>query len=125
MPANLMNLMLVLTLSFFILIFSIDKAQPFLGRAEFLNICDTYNHLAIRQGYLSQSDLNNMIAELGQKGITVTNISVPQSKLEWGSTFEFKVDAIYSQKELQTDYNKETRSYALSYDKHPTTLCEE
>lgn len=124
-PSNLITLLIVLTLSFFLFVFAIDKSMPYQKRAEFISICDNYNQIAIKQGYLKATDIDEMTAVLAAKGISISVLTVPQSKLEWGTRFTFKVDAIFSQSELQVDYNKNLKAYNFSYKKTSATLCEE
>lgn len=99
--------------------------MPFQKRVDFISTCDKYNQIAIRQGYLKSSDIDELMAALETKGIKVTVISVPKTKLEWGTSFVFKVEAIYSQSELQVDYNNHQREYTFLYSKKSGSLCEE
>lgn len=124
-PSNILTWLIVLTMSFFIVVLSINKSIPFQKRVDFMSVCDQYNQIAIKQGYLKSGEIDEMTATLTAKGIQVSNLNVPQSKVEWGTTFIFKVEAIYSQSELKVDYNKEQKSYSLSYKKKSASLCEE
>ena len=124
-PSNVLTWLIVLTMSFFIVVLSINKSIPFQKRVDFMSVCDQYNQIAIKQGYLKTSEVDEMRAALTAKGIQVSNLNVPQSKVEWGTTFVFKVEAIYSQSELKVDYNKEQKNYSLSYEKKSASLCEE
>lgn len=125
MPSNFITWLIVLTVSFFLIIFSVNKTLPFQKRAEFLNLCDQYNQIAIKQGYLKGTDITELTAALSAKGISVSVLTVPQVKLEWGTTFNLKVEGVYNQGELQVNYSKSPRSYSFSYEKKSTTLCEE
>ncbi len=124
-PSNLLTWLIVLTVSFFLIVFGIDKSMPFQKRVNFLSVCDNYNQIAIKQGYLKSTDIDDMTEDLAEKGITISVLTVPQSKLEWGTSFVFKVEAIYSQNELKMDYNKEIKPYTFNYFKKSTALCEE
>ena len=124
-PSNVFTWLIVLTMSFFIVVLSINKSIPFQKRVDFMSVCDQYNQIAIKQGYLKSGEIDEMTATLTAKGIQVSNLNVPQSKVEWGTTFIFKVGAIYSQSELKVDYNKEQKNYSLSYEKKSASLCEE
>ena len=124
-PSNVFTWLIVLTMSFFIVVLSINKSIPFQKRVDFMSVCDQYNQIAIKQGYLKSGEIDEMRAALTAKGIQVSNLNVPQSKVEWGTTFIFKVEAIYSQSELKVDYNKEQKNYSLSYEKKSASLCEE
>lgn len=124
-PSNILTWLIVLTMSFFIVVLSINKSIPFQKRVDFMSVCDQYNQIAIKQGYLKSGEIDEMTATLTAKGIQVSNLNVPQFKVEWGTTFIFKVEAIYSQSELKVDYNKEQKNYSLSYKKKSASLCEE
>lgn len=104
---------------------SINHTTPFNKRTKFNQICNNYHQAAIQKGYLDTAAVNAFTAELQSRGLTVTVMNVPRTKLEWGTEFTFEVQAVYKQKELQMNFSKVDKEYPMTYKHLAKAMCEE
>lgn len=104
---------------------SIDHTTPFNKRTKFNQICNNYHQVAIQKGYLDAAAVNAFTSELQARGLTVTVMNVPRTKLEWGTAFTFEVQATYKQKELQINFSKVDKEYQMAYKHDSKAMCEE
>lgn len=104
---------------------SINHSTPFGKRTKFQQVCNNYHQAAIQKGYLDTATVNAFTAELQARGLTITLLNVPRTKLEWGTEFTFEVQATYKQKELQMNFDKVLKEYQMTYKHQAKTMCEE
>lgn len=126
MQANtLATWIIVLSACTFVYIFGVDKVIPIYKKLEFVSTCDTYKQKCIKQGYLTSEERDKFINTLKSKSIEVQEFTVPTTKQEWGTAITFTIRASYSQKELQPNFTKVDKTYNMTFQKDPVTLCEE
>lgn len=125
MPEDLLNLLLFFIVAVVLVSAGIEHSVPFAKRMKFNQICNDYQQIAIQNGYLTQSQVDSFTSELQAKEIEISAIDVPTVKLEWGTEFNFQVQAVYTQKETQMNFSKTEKQYELLYSHKPKACCDE
>lgn len=72
----------------------INLIQPFIAYEKLNNISLKYMYIIEKYGYLTDKEKSNMINELKNSGIDISNIkiSAPTSKMTYGRLIELKVE---------------------------------
>lgn len=114
-PAYLIITSIVILAILGIFSIGVTETVPLYVRNEFDNICNNYSKTLSIQGYLSETDKNNLSDELNNinlKDVEISNVS----KKEWGSDIDFIVKTNYEYESLDLkNFKKETIKKPLTY----------